>query len=177
MEAQTDSTSFQFRTPGITRTKTDAQVAYGFRFGCSLYGWKDNFKTLRMALVSDPNSSEVDRNHLRNLTSSFCPGAATPSFSLWALYRVGAHYGHVQGVLHDPREFISSRHTLVRVWVLLKLFCQEQFTARSVCKTPNRVLNHSSAESLQLSCVLSSSCLCSSLHLHGLALVARSTGL
>ena len=47
--------------------------------------------------------------------------------------------------MHDSREFISSCHTLVRVWVLLKLFCQEQFTPRSVCKTPNRVLNLSSA--------------------------------
>ena len=47
--------------------------------------------------------------------------------------------------MHDPREFISSRHTLVRVWVLLKLFCQEPFAARSVCETPTRVLNHSSA--------------------------------
>jgi hypothetical protein len=47
--------------------------------------------------------------------------------------------------LHDPREFISSHHTLVRVWVLLKLFCPEQFTARSVCETPTRVLNLYSA--------------------------------
>jgi hypothetical protein len=29
MEAQTDSTSFQFQTPGTARTKMDAQVAYG----------------------------------------------------------------------------------------------------------------------------------------------------
>jgi hypothetical protein len=29
--------------------------------------------------------------------------------------------------------------------VLLKLFCQEQFTDRSVCETPTRVLNQSSA--------------------------------
>ena len=28
MEAQTDSTLFQFRTPGTARTKMDAQVAY-----------------------------------------------------------------------------------------------------------------------------------------------------
>ena len=33
MEAQTDSTSFQFRTPSTGRTKTDAQVAYGVEFG------------------------------------------------------------------------------------------------------------------------------------------------
>ena len=162
MEAQTDSTSSLIRSPKAVSTKTDAQVANGVGFGRSLYGWKYNFKTLLMAVVSGLNSSGVDKNHPRKLTSSFCPGAATPSFSLWALYRVGAHYGRVQGVLHDPREFISSRYTLVRVWVLLKLFCQEQFAARSVCETPTCEINHSSAESLQLSCVLSSSCLCSS---------------
>ena len=48
-------------------------------------------------------------------------------------------------VSHDPREFLSSRHTLVRVWVLFKLFCTEQFAARSVCETPTREFNHSSA--------------------------------
>ena len=91
MEAQTDSTSFQFQTPRTARTKTDAQVAYGARFGRSLYIWKNNFKTLPMELVSGPNSSGVNRNHPRKLMSSFYPGAATPSFGLWALYRVGAH--------------------------------------------------------------------------------------
>ena len=91
MEAQTDSTSFQFRTPRTARTKMDAQVAYGVGFRHSLYGSKDNFKTLPMALVLDPNSSGVDGNRLIKLMSSFCPGAATPSFGLWALYRVGAH--------------------------------------------------------------------------------------
>ena len=91
MEAQTDSTSFQFRTPGTARTKTDTQLAYGVGFGRSLYGWKDNFKTLPMALVLDLNSSGVGGNRLKKLMSSFCPGAATPSFGLWALYCVGAH--------------------------------------------------------------------------------------
>jgi hypothetical protein len=76
------STSFQFRTPGTACTKTDAHVAYGVRFGCSLYRWKDNFKKLPMELVSAPNSSGVDRNRLHKLTSSICPGAATPSFGL-----------------------------------------------------------------------------------------------
>jgi hypothetical protein len=31
------------------------------------------------------------------------------------------------------------------MWVLLKLFCQEQFTDRPVFETPTRVLNQSSA--------------------------------
>ena len=72
-------------------TKTDTQVTNGVGFGHSLYGWKDNFKTLPMALVSIPNTSGVDRNCPRKLTSSVCPGAAMPSFGLWALNRVGAH--------------------------------------------------------------------------------------
>jgi len=45
MEAQTDSTSFQFRTTGTARTKTDAQVAYGVGFGRTWYGWKDKFRS------------------------------------------------------------------------------------------------------------------------------------
>jgi hypothetical protein len=76
MEAQTGSTSFQFRTPGIARTKTDVHVAYGVGFRCSLYGWKDNFKKLPMGLVSGPNSSGVDRNGLHKLTCRICSGAA-----------------------------------------------------------------------------------------------------
>ena len=56
MEDQTNSTSFQFRTPETARTKTDAQITYGVGFGRSLYGWKDNFKELPMALDSGPNS-------------------------------------------------------------------------------------------------------------------------
>jgi hypothetical protein len=82
MEAQTGSTSFQFRTPGTIRTKTDAHVAYGVGFGCSLYEWKDNFKKLPMAPVLGPNSSRVDGNRLHKLTSRIYSGAATPSFGL-----------------------------------------------------------------------------------------------
>jgi hypothetical protein len=82
MEAQTGSTSFQFRTPGTARTKMDAHVAYGVGFGCSLYGWKDNFNKLPMAPVSDPNSSGGDGNRLHKLTSRICSGATMPSFGL-----------------------------------------------------------------------------------------------
>ena len=55
MEAQTNSTSFQFRTPGTARTKMDAQVAYEVGFRCTWYGWKDNFKALPMDPVSGSN--------------------------------------------------------------------------------------------------------------------------
>jgi hypothetical protein len=76
MEAQTGSTSFQFQTPGTAHTKTDAYVAYRVGFGCSLYGWKDNFKKLLMDPASGPNSSGVDGNRLHNLTSRIYSGAA-----------------------------------------------------------------------------------------------------
>jgi hypothetical protein len=82
MEAQTSSTSFQFRTPGIARTKMDAHVIYGVGFECSLYGWKNNFKKLPMEPVSGPNASGVDGNRLHKLTSRICYSAATPSFGL-----------------------------------------------------------------------------------------------
>lgn len=90
MEAQTDSISFLFRTPETARTKTDAQVAYGVGFGRTIYGWKDNFKTLPMAPVSGSNSSGVNGNRPNKLTSRICLGDATSYFGLWALYRVGA---------------------------------------------------------------------------------------
>src|SRR6185312_2101138 len=44
----------------------------------------------------------------------------------------------------------------------------------SVCETPTCEINHSSAQSLHWSCVLLSSCLCSSLRLQGLAVLVRS---
>jgi hypothetical protein len=76
MEAQTGSTSFQFRTSGTGHTKTDAHVVSGVGFGCSLYGWKDNSKKLPMEPDSGPNSSGVDGNHLHKSISRIYFGAA-----------------------------------------------------------------------------------------------------
>ena len=90
LEAQTTSTSSLFRSPRAVSTKTDAQVAYGVRFGRSLNGWKDNFKTLPMHLVSDSNLSGVDGNRLWKLASRICSGAASLFLGRWPVYRVGA---------------------------------------------------------------------------------------
>ena len=51
LEAQSKSSSSLLRSPGAARTKINTQAAYGVRFGCSLYGWKDNFKEFPLALV------------------------------------------------------------------------------------------------------------------------------
>ena len=82
VEAQNKSSSSPPRSPGAARTKNDSQVAYGVRFGCSLYGWKDNFKELLMEQGSGPNSLGVNGNHRNNMTSRICQSAAPPSFGL-----------------------------------------------------------------------------------------------
>ena len=51
VEAQNNSSSSPHGSLGVARTKNGAQVAYGVHFRRSLYGWKDNFKELTMALV------------------------------------------------------------------------------------------------------------------------------
>jgi hypothetical protein len=65
----------------------------------------------------------------------------------WPLGRVSLlrPLGRVQGGSHAPNPHIISSHHHIRARVLLKPFCQEQFTARLVCETPTCELNHSSA--------------------------------
>ena len=77
LEAQSNLSSSLFQTLGTVYTKTDVMVVYGLGFGRTLYGWKDNSKTLPMVLVPGPNSSVVDGNHPRKLMSRLCPGAAS----------------------------------------------------------------------------------------------------
>jgi hypothetical protein len=144
MEAQTDSSSFQFRIPGIARNKMGAQVAYGVRFGRSLYGWKDNFEELPMAPVLGPNSSRIHGNCLNKLTSRICSGAAMPSFGHLGRVSSLSPLGERPGVFHNPRVFINSRHILVRGGFLLKLNLSRTIRRRSVCETPTRELNHPS---------------------------------
>ena len=89
------------------RTKTDAQVSYGVGFRRTWYGWKDNFKTLPMELVSVPNSSGVDRNRRNKMASRICLGVASQFFGLWAMYRVEPIRGATRGGLVWPKPFIS----------------------------------------------------------------------
>jgi hypothetical protein len=146
MEAQTCSTSFQFRTTGTAHTKMDAHVAYGVRFGCYLYGWKDNFKKLPMEPVLGPNSSGVNRNRLHKLTSRICSGATTPSFGLLGRVSCQGPFGvRPRGSCMTLETLLAAATSLLGFGVLLELFCQEQFVDRLVCETPTRVFNQSSA--------------------------------
>ena len=115
-------------------------------------------------MVSRQKLFGINGNHGHKTAFRICQGAATPSFGpldhVSCLGPLGAH----PGVLDDPRVFINSRRSSIRIWVLLRLFCQEQFHRSSVCEIPTREINHTSAFWL-----------CSSLRRQGLAFLARST--
>ena len=53
LEAQSKSSSSLLRSPGVARTKINAQAAYGVRLR-TLYGWKDNFITFPTPPDSNP---------------------------------------------------------------------------------------------------------------------------
>ena len=120
VEAQNISSSSPVRSPGAVRTKNDAQVAYGVRFGRSLHGWKDNFKELPMELVWVPNSLGVDGNIWNKWTSRVCQFAATPSFGLLARVSCwGTWWTWLGGYACPNPHIISSCHH-IRVWVLFR---------------------------------------------------------
>jgi hypothetical protein len=55
-ESMSNSTSTPPRIPEPDFTKIDALATYGVGFGCSIYGWNQNFIDLPMALVPPQNS-------------------------------------------------------------------------------------------------------------------------
>ena len=115
LEAQFKSSSSLLRSPGAARTKNDAQVAYGVRFGCSLYGWKDNFKELLMEPVSGPNSFGVNGNRRNKRTSRICHGATTSSFMLLAHLSCWGPLWTWLGGYARPNHHIISSHRHIRV--------------------------------------------------------------
>jgi hypothetical protein len=123
-------------------------------------------------VVSRQNIFGINGNHQNKSVSRICQGAATPSFGPLDHVSSLGPLGARPGVLHDPRVFLNSCHLSIRVQVLLRLFCQEQFRVhRFVRPQLVRLIIH-----LQFGCFLSCSCLCSSLRRKGLAFLERSIG-
>jgi len=177
LEAQSNSSSSLPRPPGPVSAKMDAHVAYGLGFGCSIYARKAKKIKFPMELVSCQNKSWVIRNHRRKLMSRTFLSAAPPSFGPLGRVSLLSPLGVRLEDLHASISLYSVAATLVRVWVFLRfILLRTIFTVNRFVR-PQLEINLSSSESLQFSCVLSSSCLCSSLHLQGLAFLARSTGL
>ena len=117
MEAQNNSNSSPSRSPeSISESRSSPHQKqhpgriHGVRFRCSLYGWKDNFKKLPMALVCGPKSLGVDRNRWNNWTSRICQVAATPSFGLLARVSCwGPWWTWLEGYACPHTHIISSR--------------------------------------------------------------------
>ena len=124
------------RPPGPVCLKLVIQDASGLRFRRSTYGWKANLIRMPIQVVSCQKLFGINGNRRNKLASSIYQGAATPSFGLLDHVSSLGPLGACPRVLHDPRVFINSRCPSIRVWVLLRLFCQEQFRRSSVCETP-----------------------------------------
>jgi hypothetical protein len=95
-----------FRTAWLGQLATDATTSYGVHLRRSLYGWKENFVKIPMALVSYPNSIWVDGNHWNKWTSRICQGAASPPFGPLARVSWRSPWGHVLGLEHDPHQVL-----------------------------------------------------------------------
>ena len=122
-EAQSNMISSLPRPPGPVCLKLVTQDTSGLRFRRSTYGWKANLIRKPTQVVSRQKLFGINGNRRNKLASRICQGAATPSFGpldhVSSLGPLGARLG----VLHDPRVFINNRHSSIRVWVLLRLFC------------------------------------------------------
>jgi len=130
LEAQTNSTSSPFRSPGVVYTKMGATIAYKLGFGRSAYAWKDKNINFPMAPVSCQNKHGVVGNHRRNLTSRICLSVAPPSFGPVGRVSFRRPLGVHTRDFHATISLYSVAAALVRVWVFLRLFCQEQFRRR-----------------------------------------------
>ena len=124
------------RPSGPVCLKLVAQDASGLYFRRSTYDWKANLIRKPIHVVSRQNPFRINGNRRNKSASRICQGATTLSFGPLDHVSCLGPLGTRPGVLHDPRVFINSRHPSIRVWVLLRLFCQEQFRRSSVCETP-----------------------------------------
>jgi hypothetical protein len=109
LEAQYNSTSSPPSSTGAVCLRLDAQAIYEVRFRHSIYGWKDIFIEILLALGPQPNDARVNMNHQIKCTSRICLGATPPSFGLLARVSYWSPLGVRPGILHAPKYFIFSR--------------------------------------------------------------------
>jgi hypothetical protein len=139
VEAKSNASSSPVRNPGAVRNKTDAQVAYGVGFGRSIYGWKQNFIKLPIALVLCQNSFRVNGNRRNKLTSRICQSAA---LTVWLGLRpkLGSPHPWSPPTLGRPVSYIFSSRCLrnLSLIYLLALATTEQPPSchRRVIQTP-----------------------------------------
>ena len=136
VEAWSNMTSSLPQPLGPVCLKLVTQDASGLCFRRSTYGSKANLIRKPMQVVSRQKASRINGNHRNNLAYRIYQGAATLSFGPMDRVSCLGPLGEHPGVLHDPRVFINSCCSSIRVGILLRLFCQEQFYRSSICETP-----------------------------------------
>ena len=125
VEAQSNSSLSLSRPSGPVCLKLVTQDASGLHLRRSTYGWKANLIRNPIQVVSYPKAFRINGNRRNKSASRIYQGAAIPSFRPLDHISCLGPLGARPGVLHDPRVFINSCHPSIRVWVLLRLFCQE----------------------------------------------------
>jgi hypothetical protein len=125
-----------------------------------------------MAPYPPQNSFWVDENHQNKWTSRIYQGAASHSFGPLARVLCWSPLGLRPGDLHAHNSFLFSSHHHFRVWVLVRfnLSSNSVIIHRFVRPQLVSLIIH-----LQIGCILSFSCLCSSIRRHGLAFLVRLT--
>ena len=131
--------------PGPVCLKLVTQDASGLHFRRSTYGWKANLIRKPNQVVSHQNLFGINRNHRNKSASRICQGAAAPSFGPLDYVSSLGPLGACPGVLHDPRVFINIHHPSIRGGFCLDYSVKKQFHRSSVCETPTREINLSSA--------------------------------
>ena len=124
-EALSNMISSLSRPPGLVYLNLVTQDVSELRFQRSTYGWNANLIRKPIQVVSHQKPFKINGNRQNNSASRICQGAATPSFGPLDHVSCLGPLGACPGVLHDGNVFINSRHPSIRVWVLLRLFCQE----------------------------------------------------
>jgi hypothetical protein len=83
------------------------------QFWLSIYGWKDIFIELPIALSPWPNDAWVNGNHRIKWMSRICLGATSPSFGLLARVSYWSPLRVCPGVLHVPNDaWVNRNHRI-----------------------------------------------------------------
>jgi hypothetical protein len=143
---QTESTSSLFRSPGPARSKTDVQDVSGLCFQRSTYPWKDNLIRKPITLVWGLNFFWVIGKRrisqrpesVSVLRHRFC--SVGPCIIVEPV-----RGGRVQGWWWPLDLYIQPPPLLLRFGFCLDYFAKNSFAVLSVCETPIREINFSSA--------------------------------
>ena len=171
-EAQSNMISSLPRPLGLVCLKLITQDTSGLRFRRSTYGWKDNLIRKPIQVVLHQKLFRINRNCGHKLACRICQGAVTPSFGPLDRVSCLGPSGGASRIGDDPKTFIIIHRHRHYVLSFAQINLSRTVSPFIGLGDPNFV---SLMIHLQFGCILSCSCLCSSIRRQGIAFLARST--